>query len=352
MAESAGDWHTVRRVGRFVSPGGRALSDDGSPLFFGLASGDADRVWNEQAEQLEEDLLAVVNFGAFEALVVCDAAQRSLKVAIDEHRRQVIEHDDDDESSLIPVLVQLYAYLMSVVSIVDQCAAELSTRFPGDPETVKRFRAETNRLHADSAEYRLVYALRNYASHQSVPLVEEAMAYSEVVSTSAGERPIVVYDVECDRDTLLEKGTRLASREREWISAQPATFPIWPLIHGSFRVLLSIVMSYQTELAPGVIEAGDRSSAFLDLFARQDKIDPARVQGKGFLTYEEDAERDPVCLGFTEIPVDRYDQMMQSARAMTLNNPDAAIPLNVTLPVGLDSFDFQHDQPIEASNIE
>jgi len=279
-------------------------TDDGHPLLFGVSG--ADDTWSaEEFEAVRSDLLTVLNFGANEPFGVVQSALTGFSRRHDEIVAAARAGERPEESSFRELQVFLYSFLTAMRSFLDQTDRRLKREFGANSVQREALKTSTSNEFDRSPAYRFLYHLRNHVQHHSVPL-GPALGRSTLVTTEAGEEYVEhQLRVSCSREQLLEDG-RFKPIVAEWLSEQDTQFEISPLLLSCMDSLRNIRIDYDRQRAPLAVAAAKRLEPPWVLFEGHSG-QPGYAR---FLNTGESAEP----IDFTEIPIDRYQLMLASAR--------------------------------------
>jgi hypothetical protein len=273
-------------------------------LLFGVG-GDKGTWSVEEFETVQTDLLTVLNFGANEPFGVVQSALTGFSRKHDEIVEAARAGEHPDDSSFRQLQVYLYAFLTAMRSFLDQADRKLKQQFGADSRQRETLKAQTKIEYDGSPAYRFIYGLRNHVQHHSVPL-GPTLGRSTLVTTNTGEEQVEhQLRVTCSREQLLTDG-HFKPIVTEWLTKQDPQFEIAPLLTSCMNCLRNTRIEYDRQRAPAAVAAAERLKPTLALFeGHPGQPGYARITGTG------DSKR---LIDFTEIPIERYQLMLTSAR--------------------------------------
>ncbi len=279
-------------------------TDDGHPLLFGVSG--AEDTWSvDEFEAVRSDLLTVLNFGANEPFGVAQSALTGFSRRHDKIVAAARAGERPEEPSFRELQVFLYAFLTAMRSFLEQADGILKREFGADSVQREAFKTSRSNEFDRNPAYRFLDQLRNHVQHRSVPLAP-TLGRSTLMTTDAGEEHIEhKLRVSCSRQQLLAGG-RFKPIVAEWLREQSAQFEIGPLLFSCMNSLRNIRIVYDCQRAPLAVAAAERLEPLLALFE-------GHPGHPGYARITNPAESaHPI--DFTEIPIDRFQLMLTSAR--------------------------------------
>lgn len=311
-------------MGALIRPAILTTTDQGEPLVLGM--GDRDQCWSEEDfRSIKSDLGYVVNFMANEPLFVADFSAKKLLRLITQLESAAVDRSAQ-EQGLVDVLIHLYAFLSSSRAFVDQTDRELKRRFGVESAERVGFRSALNVMYDGSAEYRFLYALRNYAQHRSVPLARNHHTASRLVNPGGQDEYVDdTFEVTSDRDALLDD-SEWKPVVRDWLRAQDPSFAIAPLVSRGIDCLRIVGLELYRLLAPHVILAHERATPFWDAFIHPPPPVAGSVDGTvGYLEIDASSRTAPTAMAFVEVPEPQYRSMLSLARHLLDENEPSKV---------------------------